>query len=317
MKYLKDYIKLPVNKSYNKEKPYIYVKENYIGYNNVICQTDDGKILNDFDDFIKENNITNIDEGTYRFFLDSIYDNNYKYIDNPYTYNHYQQDLYMFENIVKSYSAHKLYDKIKELSDNIINVKYVNNKDITQFEIFFDNSEHLYDILDNSKFWNILHLYNYYDKYIYDSDKRVSIILEPYKPKDITDKIYNELNGILYHITDMDIYSKHIKNKSINTKWKRSNEFINIFRDGRIFFIGNNNEDIVRSQLQGIYHTSTKIKNPIVLKINLKEYRNKLRFRIDSSASGYNAYFTEEPIPDYCITCLDLDTWKEIDKKEI
>ena len=93
MKHLKDYIKLPVNKSYNKEKSYKYIKENYIGYNNVICQTDDGKILNDFDDFIKENNITNIDEGTYRFFLDSIYDNNYKYIDNPYTYNHYQQEL--------------------------------------------------------------------------------------------------------------------------------------------------------------------------------------------------------------------------------
>ena len=55
----------------------------------------------------------------------------------------------------------------------------------------------------------------------------------------------------------------------------------------------------------------------IVLKIDLNKYKYKLRFRIDSSASGYNAYFTEEPIPDYCITCLDLDTWKEIDKNNI
>ena len=31
------------------------------------------------------------------------------------------------------------------------------------------------------------------------------------------------------------------------------------------------------------------------------------------SLDGYN---TEEPIPDFCITCLDLNTWKEIIPKQ-
>ena len=67
----------------------------------------------------------------------------------------------------------------------------------------------------------------------------------------------------------------------------------------------------IQKQLQSLANLKN-IQDPIVLKINLKEYRNKLRFRIDSSAFGYDAYFTEEPIPDFCITCLDLNTWKEI-----
>lgn len=43
-------------------------------------------------------------------------------------------------------------------------------------------------------------------KQIYDTQEKYSIILEPYKPKDITNKIYDELHGILYHVTDMEIY---------------------------------------------------------------------------------------------------------------
>ena len=172
-------------------------------------------------------------------------------------------------------------------------------------------------MLNNVKFWNIIHLYNYYDKEINDTQTKISIIFEPYKPNDITDKIYNEYNGILYHITNKETYINHIKNKSINPKYKQPNKYNKIYRDGRIFFICGNNNENIKKQLNSIFNTSYKITEPIVLRIDLNKYRNKLRFRIDSSAFGYNSYFTEEPIPDYCITCLDLNTFKEIDKKLI
>ena len=108
---------------------------------------------------------------------------------------------------------------------------------------------------------------------------------------------------------------------------KRVQEFIpvslknkpyNIWRDGRIFFIGNNDKKEVQRQLKSIRNTADKNHNKewLVLKIDLNKY-TKLRFRIDSSALGYNSYFTEEPIPDFCITPIDLDTWKEIDKKKL
>ena len=155
---------------------------------------------------------------------------------------------------------------------------------------------------------------NYYLKertIIRDENNKESyyIAIEPYKPKDISNKIYNEFDGIIYHITSKEIYDNNIKNKELKPKWKRNNTY----RDGRIFFIANNDNKKVQKQLQSIAHLKN-IQNPIVLKIDLNKYKNKLRFRIDSSAFGYDAYFTEEPIPDFCITCLDLNTWKEIDK---
>ena len=308
MKTFKEYL---INTNIHKEKHYDISKR----FIDPICQLEDGTILVDFEDFIHENNIENIDNETYQLFLDTIFDANYKYIDNPFTYADYQKQLYAFENIMHSYDSKKLYDEICEICNNIKDVKYVNERPITQFEIFFNTSEDLYNLLENEKFWSLLHLYNYYDKAINDFQHKKSIILEPYKPEDITNKIYDEFNGIIYHITSKDIYLKYIKNKSINPKYKRNSEFQKIFRDARIFFIASNNELKIQNQLKSISNLK-KINNPIVLKVNLKEYRNKIRFRIDSSALGYDAYFTEEPIPDYVIECLDLETFKTMDKEQ-
>lgn len=207
--------------------------------------------------------------------------------------------------------------KIYELSPNIYisKIRYVNNEDITEFSFNVDKKDDLNNIFTD-KVISLLHLYNYYLKkrtIIKDENNNESynIVIEPYKPKDITNKIYNECNGIIYHITSKEIYVNNIKNKEIKPKWKRNDTY----RDGRIFFIANNNENEVQKQLQSIGNLK-QISDPIVLKIDLNEYRNKLRFRIDSSVFGYDTYFTEEPIPDFCITCLDLNTWKEIIPKQ-
>ena len=105
--------------------------------------------------------------------------------------------------------------------------------------------------------------------------------------------------------------------KEIKPKWK-GQKYNNEYRDGRIFFIGNNNINEIKRQLKSIYITSKKFENktPIILKIDLNKYDKKLRFRIDSSANGYDAYFTEEPIPDYCVTLYDIDM-NEIDKNNV
>ena len=312
MKNLNEYLSRITKQNYT-EKYHCYAKEDYVGNNEVICQLDDGTILNDFDDFIKENCISNIDKNTYYFFLDSIYGNHfYKYIDNPYTYSDYQGGVYMFENILHSYSSRNLYGKLLDIfGEDIIDVDFVNpKKEITQFKLIIKDSSVLYKMLNDDRFWSTLRLYNYYDKIINDTENEVSIILEPYKPKDITNRIYNEFDGIIYHVTSQKIYINNIKNKAIKPKWKIPNEYSKLFRDGRIFFIANKDENKIQNQLKSIANLKN-IPDPIVLKVNLKEYRNKLRFRIDSSAFGYAAYFTEEPIPDFCITCIDLNTWEE------
>ena len=172
-------------------------------------------------------------------------------------------------------------------------------------------------------------VYDYYLNENFNNDSMRSYMLYQYKlynklydklyeSKDITNYVYNDLNGILYHITLIDTYKRKILNKELVPKWKGL-KYNDQFRDGRIFFIGNTNENEIKHQLKSIKNTSVQLKNNqcIVLKINLNKYKNKIRFRIDSSASGYNAYFTEEPIPDFCITPIDLDTWDYINKKEL
>ena len=304
MKHLKDYIKLP-KITYNTNKY----------YNDLILN--DNYIESSFDNFMSINNITEADKNLYRYYINE----NFSEAKGRY-YGIYRERLY--ESIVNSYPASDLMKKIYDLSDNIniTNIQYVNKEKVTQFSFEVDKEDDL-DNIFTDKIINLLHIYNYYLKLRTietdeNGNEHYKIVIEPYKPKDITSTVYNNLHGILYHITLLKTYKTKIKYKEIIPKWKGL-KYKDEYRDGRIFFIGNNDEKTVQKQLQSIKSTSNLMKDDdvIVLKIDLNKYKYKLRFRIDSSASGYNAYFTEEPIPDYCITCLDLDTWKEIDKNNI
>ena len=281
------------------------IQEKYILNDNKNIILEDDYINSSFDKFLKLNNITNVTSNIYKLYIQENFNNNYRRY-----YKKYQEHLY--ESIVNSYNASDLMKKIYELSPNIHidNIQYVNDEDVTEFSFNVDKKDDLNNIFTD-KVINLLHIYNYYLKertIIYDENNHESyhIVIEPYKPKDITNQIYNKFGGIIYHVTSKEIYYNNIKNKELKPKWKRNDTY----RDGRIFFIANNDEKKVQSQLKSISHLK-HISDPIVLKINLNKYKNKLRFRIDSSADGFDAYFTEEPIPNFCITCLDLNTWKE------
>ena len=281
------------------------IQEKYILNDNKNIILEDDYINSSFDKFLKLNNITNVTSNIYKLYIQENFNNNYRRY-----YKKYQEHLY--ESILYSYSASDLMKKIYELSPNIHidNIQYVNNEDITEFSFTVAKKDDLNNIFTD-KIISLLHLYNYYlkERTIIKNENNIEsyhIVIEPYKPKDITNQIYNKFDGIIYHITSAKLYQTHIKNKELKPKWQRNDTY----RDGRIFFIANNDEKKVQSQLKSISYLK-HISDPIVLKINLNDYRNKIRFRIDSSADGFDAYFTEEPIPDFCITCLDLNTWKE------
>lgn len=242
-----------------------------------------------FEEFIKNNNIKEISEELYNAYID------YNFCDGKRSYKHYQNMIY--ETISKSLSARKLYDKLKEKYNNIFNPNFVNKYEETQFTFNVKTENDLTKFFENE---DILHLLNMYNYYVYSRDivdeNTFTITLEPYKSKDVTDYVYEKCNGVVYHVTDKKLYEQ-IKNTELIPKWKTGNRF----RDGRIFFIVSNDIDDVKHSLRSIYNTSEKIINPTYLKIDLKKYKNKLRFRIDPSAIGYRALFTEEPIPSYCI----------------
>lgn len=306
---INEHIKLP-----NIKNDLIELRKKYTGKQHEYELKYPVLIESSFDKFVELNNIILIDDKVYNYYLNENFNN-----DNMRSYVLYQHQLY--ESIVNSYSAEELFNKIKKLSPNIniSNVNYVNNQKVTQFSFDVDKKDDLNNIF-TEQIIQLLHAYNYYvkERTYDDENSKFRIYIEPYKPKDITNYVYNDLNGILYHITLIDTYKRKILNKELLPKWKGL-KYNDQFRDGRIFFIGNTNKNKIKHQLKSIKNTSVQLKNNqcIVLKIDLTKYKNKIRFRIDSSASGYNSYFTEEPIPDFCITPIDLDTWNYINKKEL
>lgn len=268
-----------------------YINEMKNNHKYILC---DYVVDSDYDQFLKMNNIIESSQEIYKEYINNNF-NNVPLIDiyniNNRSYYLYQNKLY--ETISRSWDSREFVDKLHK-KFNISDVEYVNKRKLTQFS-FNINKKELYD--NEQLFFSMIHLYNYYVKTMDDiDDDTLQVIMEPYKPKDVTDIIYDKNHGIIYHVTSKDKYEKiiqsEIKPNKINTKV--------MFRDGRSFFISSNDIKEVRLQLRSIANTS-RFKNPMFLRIDLKKFKYKLRFRIDSSASGYNAYFTEEPIPGYCI----------------
>lgn len=308
MRNLIDYL-LPRYKETHNDHKSLYDKEYYIGKKDLILT----KYVyeSSFDKFIKDNNISEITDDTYRFYLDNNF-NDPIHIDtfNGRWYSTYQKHLY--ESLLHSYDKNELIKEISKICD-VKDIEYVSPKrQITQFTIYIENLNN--DTI--SKILELLHFYNYYWKTA--NFEEGSITLEPYKPKEVQKYIYEDCKGIIYTVTSARVYDKICKSKEIIKHVLKPNE-INTsqqYRDGRIFFIAHKDINEVKIQINQISNTA-KIKYPVLLKVDLNEYRNKLIFRIDSSAQGYNAYFTEEPIPSYCITPLNSKTLKEYSDKEL
>ena len=171
-------------------------------------------------------------------------------------------------------------------------------------------------ILNNINFISLLSYYNYYVANIYKIENKLEIHLDPYKPQEVSDYIYTECNGILYHVTFKDNYNK-IKKYGLKPIDKgndtNKSNYKETHRPYRLFFISSPNKENIRTQLRQLSNTILKStneytsNNKIILKIDLSKYRYKLKFYEDTNALGYTAYFTEEPIPPYCIEQIKLE----------
>ncbi len=301
MKTLKDYVKLPRTKF--KHTIHKIFKEEKNKYKLCECVVD-----SDYDKFLEMNNIDESSNDTYKEYIKYNFNNALKYdlcnINNR-SYYLYQDNLYKHinETISCSFDSRELAEKISKKC-NGFDFEFLSKKIKTQFSFHIKRN----DLKTNSdKFFSLIHFYNYYVKTIIDIDDDLYVVhIEPYKPDDITDMIYNNFNGIIYHVTSRQNYNK-IKKSELKPNKIDNGE---MFRDGRIFFIAGNDINEIRLQLRSISNTS-QIDEPVFLKIDLNKFEYNIRFRLDSSAEGYNAYFTEEPIPAYCIV-ETFSNWKDI-----
>lgn len=154
----------------------------------------------------------------------------------------------MYETLI-SHKPEQTIKKLKSTFDNkVYDFRYVNDKSFS-FKI---NEEDYKDVITSKQFNDIIKFYNYVKirDIHYKLSKTYRITLEPNVTHDMTDYVYDECDGIVYHITPVQ-YKDSILNTGLRTKvtkkYKIPKDFIEFHK--RIYYIAvpnkRNTDDIL------------------------------------------------------------------------
>jgi len=257
-----------------------------------------------FDRYLEVHNIddNDIDEHTFeKYLLESCFQSEYDYE----RFQNYQRNIYINETIGESWNYTRLIDKIKDKFDiyDLRTDKYwIEHNNVTAFSFYCDK-----DIRNDNELMHTLDLFNYYIMKVEENNGEWFFKINPRKPKEVTNKIYNENCGILYHICTNEQYQK-AKIKGLNPRnIKTDNEY----RPYRRYFVSNKNTDeCYKSLLMLKSFMQKEYDNVVVIKIDLNKFKHKLKFYPNTTGQGFSAYFTLDYIPAKCITEIDLNDLK-------
>ena len=258
MKTIKEYIK-------NYKSPGRY-------YNNP--NIEDWMELNDISD-ITEDNQYDFERIMWNSFKGPKYD---VWIDNV-----------VYENLNKSYDPDKLYQDLVKKFDVSNGIYADTNSDIKSFTFEVNNK----DIINNEEFKSLLNFYNFYVSFCEKKDDKYLVYIEPYKPEDKTNYIYNNCKGIVYRFVN-DNGLKRLENHGLSPRHDKDRYYPRY-----IFVIADEDEIRLKETFKNIQREIKKT-NLHLIKIDLNKYENKLRFYVDPVSVNYDAFVTREYIPKYC-----------------
>ena len=209
-------------------------------------------------------------------------------------YNIIQENI-IYENILNSYSSEDLLNKINSKFK-----KYLydgaevpsNNQNTKSIDIYINDKNLQY----NEEFKSLLNLYNYYVsfcEYRNEYGGYYEMYIEPYKPKEVTNYIYNDCKGIVYRFVN-DNGLKRLLHHGLVPRHDNDRYYPKY-----IYVVANPNENELKNILTKV-QSEIKKTNLHHIKINLNKYENKLKFYIDPASVNYEAYVTREYIPKYC-----------------
>ena len=210
------------------------------------------------------------------------------------------QENKIYENILKSYNSEELLNKIKNKFDNYLYDGAEINK-VTKtnpLTLFITNN----DLINDEEFKSLLNFYNYYVSFCeerkYNNIKYYEVYIEPYKPEDKTNYIYNDCNGIVYRFVN-DNGFKRLNHHGLVPRHDNDRYYPRY-----IYVIADKDQGKLKETL-GKVHREIKKTNLHLIKIDLNKYENRLKFYKDHASVNYDAFVTREYIPKYC--CEEID----------
>lgn len=218
----------------------------------------------------------------YECFYNWRFNNKYKFCQ-P-SYNQYQNFLY--ESLSYSYDIHLLKNKLYQKYNS---VRYIEIDIDTLYVYAYDDSEK--DTIEK-----LCDFYGYFiAKCAYENKNNYVYIIETtYGLTELTDYIYNEYNGILYHITNTKSVNKILK-QGLCTKARNKQAK----HPERIYFTFNNDMGNLSTLGKELYPD----RNYAILKVDLnKNIGHKCKFFIDAAYHTYGVWTCDMISPN----CIEL-----------
>lgn len=180
---------------------------------------------------------------------------------------------------LNNYIDEELIKKLKT-KYNIYNIKEYDSKSNIKSFVFNIKEE-----ITDDNFLRILDFYGYYCSEIRKDPNNIFLYyIEPVFSEKCTDKVYNESNGKIYHITNItnlnNILRKGIK-PTVGKNYR-------IFSERAFFVYGKNNDEIIKN----VYHIiNEKGSNYTIIEIDISHY--KVNFYYDTSENKqYNCIYS-------------------------
>lgn len=195
----------------------------------------------------------------------------------------------VYENINNSYDPDELYQKLVK-KFNVSNGIYAEtNNNVKSFTFDIDNE----NLINDEEFKSLLNFYNYYVSFCEKRNNKYQVYIEPYKPEEKTNYIYNDCKGIVYRFVD-DNGLKRIENHGLAPRHDKDRYYPRY-----IFVIADKDENRLKDTFFKVQREIKK-NNLHLIRIDLNKYENKLRFYVDPASVNYDAFVTREYIPKYC-----------------
>lgn len=195
---------------------------------------------------------------------------------------------YIDESLIKSYDSDILLKKIKNKYKDKINDIHIqkSKSNIQSFSIQF-NKEYINDIAYDESLYKLLDLFGYYitEYSIVIGEDNVILRFEPIFGQKCNDLVYNDCNGIIFHITKSNNLPRIRKRGLIPIE----NSSYRNFTERTFYSCGKDKQEII-DNINDLTNQITNKTNYTILLINLNKYHYNVDFYYDPSEDDTHNY---------------------------